>query len=188
MNVVYVVVVAAFVIVGVVLVRRTQRGAFVTRLPIDEGENVLLEEEGLKLAHRFRRLSVRGGWTVTHRVRSVLTDRRVLLATGGPQGKHKFVILMILDYTTPAAPVPETGYAAYRRKFGLANGYPTYSCSAGDIAVEADDGTPRLHVVVPFPEAGEQWGDPPEVRLSTANAARYEQAIVSAGRTFSASP
>jgi hypothetical protein len=184
----FAVIVAVFVVVAVVVIRRTQRGAFVTRLPLAEDEHVLLEEEGLKLFHRFRRTSVSGGGTVTHRVRSMLTDRRIFLATGGPEGKHKFVILMILDYTTPAAPVPEIGYAAYRRKFGLANGYPTYSCSAGDIGVEADDGTPRLHVVVPFPEAGEQWGDPPEVRLSTANAARYEQAIVSAGRAFSASP
>jgi hypothetical protein len=188
MGVIYVAIVVAFVIVGVVLVRRTQRGAFVTRLPIDEDENVLLEEEHLKLAHRFRRRSVRGGWTVTHRVRSVLTDRRVLLATGGPEGEHRFVILMILDYTTPAPPVPETGYSAYRRKFGLANGYPTYFCSAGDVNVEDDGGDLRLHVVVPFPEAGSSWGDPPEVRLSTANAARYERAIVTAGRASSASP
>jgi hypothetical protein len=94
-------------------------------------------------------MSVRGGWTVTSRVRSVLTDRRIVLATGGPEGKHKFVLLMILDFTTESPPVPETGYAAYRRKFGLANGYPTYYCSASDVTV-ADD---ALHVVVPFPEA-----------------------------------
>jgi len=35
----------------------------------------------------------------------------------------------------------------------------------------------RLRVVVPFPEAGEVWGDPPEVRLSTPQAARYAAAI-----------
>ena len=173
----FAVIVVAFVVVGVVVVRRTQRGAFVARLPLGEGEQVLLEEEGLKLFHRFRRTAARGGGTVTHRVRSVLTDRRVLLATGGPEGKHKFVILMILDYTTAAPPVPETGYAAYRRKFGLQNGYPTYACSAGDVSVEEHDGETRLRVVVPFPEAGEGWGDPPEVRLSTPQAARYEEAI-----------
>ena len=33
------------------------------------------------------------------------------------------------------------------------------------------------YVVVPFPEAGEGWGDSPEVRLSTPQAARYEEAI-----------
>ena len=171
------VIVIAFVVVGVVVVRRTQRGAFVTRLPLGEGEHVLLDEEGLKLSHRFRRNAVRGGWSVTHRVRSVLTDRRILLATGGPEGKHKFVMLMILDYTTPAQPVLETGYAAYREKFELQNGYPTYACSASDVSVDDDDGHTRLRIVVPFPEAGEGWGDPPEVRLSTARAARYEQAI-----------
>ena len=178
------VIVVAFVVVGVVLVRRTQRGAFVDRLPIGDDEHVLLEEEGLKVAHRFRRMSVRGGWTVTHRVRSTLTDRRILLATGGPEGKHKLVILMILDYTTESPAVPETGYAAYRRKFGLANGYPTYYCSHADVTVDGDE----LQVVVPFPEAGGRWGEPPEVRLSTPSAARYDEAIVNAGRASFASP
>jgi len=173
----FAVIVIAFVVIGVVFVRRTQRGAFVTSLPIEDGEHVILEEEGLKLFHRFRRMAVRGGGTTTYRVRSVLTGRRILLATGGPEGKHKFVILMILDYTTAAPPVPETGYAAYKRKFGLQNGYPTYGFSAGDVSVEEHDGETRLRVVVPFPEAGKGWGDPPEVRLSTSQAARYQEAI-----------
>jgi hypothetical protein len=173
----FAVIVVLFVVVGVVLVRRTQRGAIVERLPLGDGEHVILEETGLKLFHRFRRRAARGGGTTTHRVRSVLTDQRILLATGGPDGKHKFVILMILDYTTPAAPVPETGYAAYRQKFGLRNGYPTYAFSAEDAGVEEHDGEARLRIIVPFPEAGEGWGDPPEVRLSTPQAARYEEAI-----------
>jgi hypothetical protein len=181
-TVVFAAIVVAFVIVAVFVIRRTQRGAFVERLPVGDNERVLLEEEGLKVAHRFRRMSVRGGWTTTLRVRSVLTDRRVLLATGGPDGKHKFVILMILDYSGEAPSVPDTGYDAYKRKFGLANGYPTYCCSSADVTVEGDN----LHVVVPFPEAGTRWGDPPEVKLSTPNAARYEEAIVSAGRAPSA--
>jgi hypothetical protein len=176
-GVVFAVIVVAFVVVGVLVVRRMQRGAIVARLPLEDGEHVLLEEESLKLYHRFRQTSARGGATVTHRVRSMLTDRRVLLATGGPEGKHKFVMLMILDYTTASPPVPETGYAAYRRKFGLEHGYPTYGCSAGDVGVEEHDGETRLRVVVPFPEAGEGWGDPPEVRLTTPQAARYADAI-----------
>jgi hypothetical protein len=173
----YVVIVVAFLVVAVVVVRRKQSGAIVERLPLAEGEHVLLEEEGLKLFHRFRQTAVRGGGTVTHRVRSVLTDRRVVLATGGPEGKHKFVILMILDYTTAAPSVPESGYAAYLRKFGLENGYPTYACSAKDVSVEEHDGETRLRVVVPFPEGGDSWGAPPEVRLSTPQAARYAAAI-----------
>ena len=184
-NAIFAVIVAAFVIVAVFLVRRGQRGAFVDRLPIGDDERVLLEEERLKLAHRFRRIAVRGGWTVTRRVRSVLTDRRVVLATGGPAGKHKFVILMILDFTAGSPPVPENGYAAYRRKFGLANGYPTYAFSAADVTLQGDS---RLDIVVPFPEAGESWGGQPEVRLSTPNAGRYRQAILSAARAPSASP
>jgi hypothetical protein len=176
-GVLFAVVVVLFLVAGVVLVRRTQRGAIVERLPLGAGERVILEEEGLKLFHRFRRRAARGGGTTTHRVRSVLTDRRILLATGGPEGKHKFVILMILDYTAPAPPVPDTGYAAYRRKFELQNGYPTYACSAADVSVEEHDDESRLRIVVPFPEAGEGWGDPPEVRLWTPQAARYEEAI-----------
>jgi hypothetical protein len=168
-----VVIVIAFAVVGVVFVRRTQKGAIVERLPIDDGERVLLEEEGLKVIHRFRRTAARGGGTVTHRVRSVLTDRRIVLATGGPEGKHKYVLVMILDYTTPAPPVPEVGYEAYKRKFGLENGYPTYSFSADDMTVEEEG----FRIEVPFPERGSSWGDPPEVRLFTNQAERYREAV-----------
>ncbi|HEX4520860.1 MAG TPA: hypothetical protein VH063_14865 [Gaiellaceae bacterium] len=173
----FAVIVVAFVVVGVVLVRRTIRGAVVSRLPLEDGEHVVLEEEGLKLFHRVFQTAAHGGGTTTYRVRSILTDRRVLLATGGPEGKHRFVILLILDYTTPSPPVPEHGYAAYKRKFGLRNGFPTYGCSAGDFSVEEHDGQPALRAVVPFPEGGEGWGDPPEIRLSTPQASRYLAAI-----------
>jgi hypothetical protein len=173
----FAVIVIVFVIVAIVVVRRTQRGAIVARLPFAEGEQVILEEEGLKLFHKFRQNAVRGGGTTTYRVRSVLTDRRILLASGGPEGQHKFVILMILDYTSTAPSVGETGYAAYLQKFALGNGYPTYPCAAGDVSVEEHDGDTRLRVIVPFPEGGPGWGDLPEVRLSTHQAARYEAAI-----------
>jgi hypothetical protein len=162
-------------------VRSTQKRAVVERLPLGEGEDVVLEEEGLKLFHRFRRTAARGGGTVTHRVRAVVTNRRILLATGGPEGEHRFVILMVLDYTTPARTVPESGYAAYKSKFGLENGYPTYAFSAADASVEEEDGdAAALRIVVPFPEGGPGWGDPPEVTLHTKQAARYLDAI--AGR------
>ena len=170
-------IVVAFLVVGVVFVRRTQRGAFVDRLPIGTGEHVLLEEEGLKVAHRFRRRSVWGGWTTTYRVRSTLTDRRILLATGGPEGKHRLVILMILDFSAKPPRVSETGYAAYLRRFGLANGYPTYFISQTDLSVDGDE----LRFLVPFPE-----GDPPAVRFSSPIAARYVEAL-NAGRVSSAS-
>jgi len=108
----------------------------------------------------------------------VLTNRRILLATGGPEGRHKFVILMILDYTSPARPVPESGFAAYRRKFCLENGYPTYGLSAADVSLdESRDAEQGLRVVVPFPERGPRWGDPPEVEIYTRQAERYREAI-----------
>ena len=86
MGVIYVVIVIAFVIVGVVVVRRTQRGAIVARLPIDEGEQRSPRRGGPEARAPVPSAAARGGGTVTHRVRSVLTDRRVLLATGGPEG------------------------------------------------------------------------------------------------------
>src|SRR5262249_39062957 len=98
------------------------------------------------------------------------------------EGKHRFVILMILDYTAQAEPVPESGNAAYRRKFHLENGYPTYAVSAADVGIEEKHGNPdALRIDVPFPEGGPGWGDPPEVKLYRPQAARSGEAIA-AGR------
>ena len=166
-------IVVVFAVAGFLLVRSTQKRRIVERLPFDGGEDVLLEEEGLKVFHRFRRIALRGGGTTTYRVRAVLTNRRILLATGGPEGRHKFAILMILDYTDPAQRVSESGYAAYKSKFHLENGYPTYGFSGEDVSVDGS----VLRIVVPFPEAGAKWGDPPEVKLYTAQAERYRAAI-----------
>src|ERR1700733_255075 len=118
----FAVVVVVFVAVGVVYVRSKQKGAIVERLPIDQDENVLLDEKGLKVFHRFRRMAVRGGGTTTYWVRVVVTDRRILVMSGRPAAKQKFLILMILDYTSPAQSVPKSGYAAYKTKFRLDNG------------------------------------------------------------------
>jgi hypothetical protein len=170
---IFAVVVIAFAVGAFLFVRRTQRGAFVDRLPIEDGEQTLLSEEGLKVWTRFRKMAVRDGGTTTYKVRSTLTDRRIILATGGPEGKHRFTVLAILDYTTPSPPVPETGYEAYKRKFGLSNGYPTYGFAAADLTL-TDAG---FTVVVPFSEGGEGWGPPPEVRVRTAEAARYRDAV-----------
>ena len=170
----FAVIVIVFAVVAFLVIRRTQRGAFVDKLPIADGERVILEEEGLKLSHRFRKRAVSGGWRTTFRVRSVLTDRRIVLATGGPEGKHRFTILMILDFTNPALAVSDTGYPAYLQKFALANGYPTYGFTKENATVDGDG---ALHVDVPFPEKGDSWGEPPEVRLFTKQAARYLDAI-----------
>jgi hypothetical protein len=174
----FAVVVVVFVVVGVVYVRSKQKGAIVERIPIDQDENILLDEQGLKVFHRFRRMAVRGGGTVTHRVQVVLTDRRILVLSGGPEGKHKFVILMILDYTSPAQPVGESGYAGYKTKFRLENGYPTYAFSVADVRLEEErGGGTALRIDVPFPEGGPSWGDPPEVKIYTQEAERYRDAV-----------
>ena len=170
---VFAVVVIVFLAVAVVLVRRSMKGAIVEHLPLGEDEQVLLEEEGLKVFHRGRKTALRGGWTVTYRMRSALTDRRILLYTGGPAGRHKLVIRIVLDWTTPAPEVSETGYPAYLSKFRLRNGYPTYAFSADDASVA--DG--ELRVVVPFAEGGSRWGPPPEVKIVTRQAERYRDAV-----------
>jgi hypothetical protein len=166
-------IVVVFLAGGVIFVRSKMKGAIVERLPLDEGETVLLEEEGLKLWYRARKRAVRDGGTTTYRVRARLTDRRIVVATGGPEGKHKLVIQMILDYTTAADPVPDSGYAAFKRKFHFEKGYPTYPFTAADAAVEEG----ALSVRVPFPERGPNWGPEPEVKLYTAQAERYYEAI-----------
>jgi hypothetical protein len=85
---------------------------------------------------------------------------------------------MVLDYTTPARTVPDSGYSAYKSKFGLENGYPTYAISAANVSVDEEGGdASSLRIVVPFPEGGPGWGDPPEVKLYTKQAARYGDAI-----------
>jgi len=173
----FAVIVIVFLIVAVPLVRRTLKGAILERLPLVDGERVVLEEEGLKLSHRGQKRSARGGWTVTYKVRSVLTDRRIILATGGPEGKRKLVIKVIVDYTTPAPTVTDSGYSAYLSKFKLGNGYPTYPISEGDVSVVNDGGDGELRFVVPFPEGGPSWGPPPEVKLATAKAERYRDAV-----------
>jgi hypothetical protein len=172
------VIVVVFAVAGVVYVRSKQKPAIVERLPIDQTEKVILDEHDLKIFHRFRQMALRGGGTDTRPVRVLLTDRRILVASGGPEGKHKFVILMILDYTSPAQPVGESGYAAYKAKFRLENGYPTYAFSLGDVSLEAQrGGGVALRIDVPFPEGGPKWGDPPEVKIYTQEAERYRDAI-----------
>jgi hypothetical protein len=173
--------VIVFLAVAIVLVRRSMKGAIVERLPLEDGEQVLLEEDGLKISSRGRKGAVAGGWTTTYKVRSVLTDRRIILATGGPEGKHKLVIKAIVDYTTPAPHVSESGYPAYLAKFKLSNGYPTYPVTADDVAVERNGSDAELRVVVPFPEGGSSFGPPPEVKITTSQAERYLEAVT-AGR------
>jgi len=177
----FAVIVIVFLAVAILLVRRSMKGAVVERLPLADGERVILEEEGLKVSHRGQKRAASGGWTTTYKVRSVLTDRRIVLATGGPEGKHKLVIKAVVDYTTPAPPVSEDGYPAYLVKFKLSNGYPTYPVSADDVSVDRDGDNAELRVVVPFPEGGPGWGPPPEVKIATDRAERYLEAVT-AGR------
>ena len=99
------------------------------------------------------------------------------MATGGPEGQHKFVILMILDYTSPGRSVAETGYAAYKTKFGLENAYPTYAFTAADVSLEEERRPVGAAHRGAVPGGGLGLGRPAEVRLYTAQAERYRDAI-----------
>ena len=57
----FAVIVIVFLAVAIVLVRRSMKGAIVERLPLADGEHVILEEEGLKISHRGRRGAARAG-------------------------------------------------------------------------------------------------------------------------------
>ena len=45
-GVIFGVIVVVFAVVAVFLIRRTQKGAFVAQLPLEDGEKVIPEEEG----------------------------------------------------------------------------------------------------------------------------------------------
>jgi hypothetical protein len=163
-----------FVVVAVIGIRWTIRRAILDRLPIAEGETVLLAEEDLKVFHKIREHS--SGQALTYKSRAVLTDRRILIATGGPEGKNKYLIKMILDYTAAAPAVATVGYGAYYRKFQLENGYPTYYISPRDVSLADADGTPALRIDVPFPEHGSLYLQP-VVAIYTSQAARYLEVL-----------
>ena len=154
----FIILLVIFVVVAAVIIRWTIRGAIFERLPIEPGEKVLVTEEGLKVFHKIREAS--GGQALTYRVRAILTDKRILVATGGPEGKHKFFMKMIIDFSSPAPSIQDTGYGAYREKFHLENGYPTYFISSQDISFIEKGGQTAVRILVPFPEHGSFYVNP----------------------------
>lgn len=167
-------IVAAFVIVGILLIRRSIRGAIFERLPIEPDESILLEERGLKIFAKIREAS--GGKSLLSRATVVLTNRRIIVATGGPEGKYKFFLKMILDYRTPSPTVSGSGYFAYYEKFKLENGYATYYITPSDISLIETKGQLAVKIHVPFPEHGSMYVEP-EVILYTKNPEAYQAAF-----------
>lgn len=167
-------IVAAFAVGAILLIRRQIRGAIFERLPIEPEEKILLEERDLKVFQKIREAS--GGKSLTSRSTVVLTDRRILVATGGPEGKHKFFLRMILDYKTPSPSVADTGYSAYYEKFKLENGYATYGFSPSDLRLIEEKGQPAVKINIPFPEHGAMYLEP-EVVIYTKNPEAYRRAF-----------
>lgn len=163
-------IVAVFVIVAFLLIRRSIRGAIFERLPIEPDETILLEERDLKVFAKIREAS--GGKSLTSRTTVVLTNRRILVATGGPEGKHKFFLRMILDYRTPSPAVSDSGYSAYYEKFKLENGYATYYIKPSDLSLIDIKGENAVQIHVPFPEHGPMYLEP-EVIIYTKNPEAY---------------
>jgi hypothetical protein len=171
---VFYLIVVVFVVVAILIISRQIRGAIFERLPIEPDESILLEERGLKVFEKIREAS--GGKSLTSRVTVVLTNRRILVATGGPEGKHKFFLKMILDYKTPPPVTSDTGYSAYYEKFQLANGYATYYIAPSDVNLVEKKGELAVKIHVPFPEHGSMYVEP-EVIIYTKNSAAYRLAF-----------
>jgi hypothetical protein len=167
-------IVAVFAIVAILVIRRQIRGAIFERLPIEPNEKILLEEQGLKVFEKIREAT--GGRSLTSRVTVVLTDRRILVATGGPEGKHKFFLKMILDYRTAAPEISDTGYSAYYEKFQLSNGYATYYISPSNVSLVEEKGQIAVKIDVPFPEHGSMYVEP-EVIIYTKSPETYQLAF-----------
>lgn len=163
-----------FVVVAVIAIRWTLRRAIVEKLPVVEGERVLLTETGLTVFHRmrghYRGRGLMSGVTV------MLTDKRVILATGGPEGVHKYLLRQIIDFTTPLPAVKGSGYGAYHAKFRLKNGYATYFAGPKNVSVVDKDGKTGVRFEAPFPEHGAFYINP-EVIIYTSHPEEYRKAI-----------
>ena len=163
-----------FVVAAVIIIRWTLRRAIVEKLPVAHGERVLLTETGLEIYHKVREHY--RGRALTSGVTVVLTDKRVIVATGGPEGVHKYLLKQIIEYTTSSPAVKGSGYGAYYAKFRLENGYATYYVAPENVSVVEKDGQTAVRFEVPFPEHGAFYINP-EVTIYTSRAEEYRKAI-----------
>jgi hypothetical protein len=152
------IIVAVIVVILILVVRFTIRGAVVDRLPVDPDERVLLDESDLRVLHRIR--DTTGGKTMIGGARVLLTDGRILVATGGPEGKHKFFIRCIVEYGPAASSKLASATGGYHQRFHLEQGFATYPVMKQDIHVAHDE----VRIRVPFPDAG-PFFVPPEVTI-----------------------
>lgn len=162
------------VVVAVIIIHWTLRRAIVEKLPVADGERVLLTETGLQVYHKMREHY--GGRALTFGVTVVLTDKRVILATGGPEGVHKYLLRQIIEYTTSPPAVQGSGYGAYHAKFRLDNGYATYFVAPENVSVVEKDGQAGVRFEVPFPEHGAFYINP-EVIIYTSRSEEYRKAF-----------
>ena len=163
-----------FMVAAVIIIRWTLRRAIVERLPVADGERVLLTETGLKVYHKVREHY--RGRTLTSGATVVLTDKRVIVATGGPEGVHKYLLHQIIEHTTSPRAAKGSGYGAYYAKFRLDNGYATYFVAPENVSVVEKDGQTGVRFEVPFPEHGAFYINP-EVIIYTSRPEEYRKAF-----------
>ena len=170
----YLIPLLVFLVVAAIIIRWTLRRAIVEKLPVADGERVLLTETGLKVYHKVREHY--RGRTLTSAATVVLTDKRVIVATGGPEGVHKYLLSQIIEYTTSPPAVKGSGYGAYYAKFRLDNGYATYFVEPENVSVVEKDGQTGVRFDVPFPEHGAFYMNP-EVIIYTSRPEVYRKAF-----------
>lgn len=163
-------IVAVILAIAILAIRYSLRGAIMDRLPIEPDEQILCDEENRRVFHRVR--DTVDGRVLMYKVRLVLTNRRILIATGGPEGKHKFLIRYIVEHRGTHALTPEEVGAARAAGYGLDKGYATYRIGAADVALICEDGQTAVRILVPY-TVDETFQLPPRLVLYTARPEVY---------------
>lgn len=163
-------IVAAVMLLAIIGIRYAMRGAIFDRLPIAADEQVLAEEPGLRVESRLPHAS--RGWETRFGMHVVLTNRRILLATGGPEGKHKFVLVYVVEYTPKRTLTAEELAAAKGAGYGLENGYATFRVGADHVTVQEEDGKTMVKVEVPYSNDA-TFANSPVLKFYTGQADKY---------------
>jgi len=167
-------IVAVVMLLAIIGIRYAMRGAIFDRLPIAADEQVLAVEPGLRVLWRMPHAA--NGWETRFGMHVVLTNRRILMATGGPEGKHKFVLVYVVEYTPNRPLTAEELSAAIGAGYGLENGYSTYRVGGDNLTVVQEDGKQVVQVEVPYSN-DTTFARPPVLKIYTGQVERYREAL-----------
>lgn len=174
-------IVAVVMLLAIIGIRYAMRGAIFDRLPIAADEQVLAVEPGLRVLWRMPHAA--NGWETRFGMHVVLTNRRILMATGGPEGKHKFLLVYVVEYVPQRPLTPEELSAATGAGYSMENGYPTYRVGRDNLAVVVEeDGKQVVQVEVPYSN-DTTFARPPVLKIYTGQVEKYRAAFgIGAGR------